>query len=63
MTNFFDSDYIYAKLISYVQNMDRPGLQDYIKEIVRSSIDYALLPLIYTFTGTILIRYGIVLMI
>lgn len=48
----FESDYVYAKLLSYVQNMDGPGLKDYIKEIVRSSIDYALVPLIYGFTGT-----------
>ena len=48
----FKSDYIYAKLLSYVQNMDRPGLHKYIGEIVRSSMDYALVPIIYGFTGT-----------
>lgn len=48
----FESDYIYAKLLSYVQNMDRPGLHKYIGEIVRSSMDYALVPIIYGFTGT-----------
>ena len=48
----FESDYIYAKLLSYVQNMDRLGLRKYIGKIVRSSMDYALVPIIYGFTGT-----------
>lgn len=48
----FESDYIYAKLSSYVQNMDRPGLRKCIEEIIRSSMDYALVPIIYGFTGT-----------
>lgn len=48
----FESDYIYAKLLSYVQNVDRPGLREYIGEIVHSSMDYALVPIIYGFTGT-----------
>ena len=47
----YNSDYVYAKLLSYCQNMDRPGLRKYIGEIVYSSIDYALVPVIYGFTG------------
>lgn len=48
----FESDYIYAKLLSYVQNMDRPGLRKYIGEIVHSSMDCAIVPVIHGFTGT-----------